>query len=175
MIGITLTIDQIRNAPPPVRQWIEKEVTAALDLLAPKAVSAPPQQQAHMVACTPEDAEAILAQIQDMLPAVNVFFEFGRPAISLGEPPMMTFRLLDIMYHTRLHDVGQVTAYLQLFDEALAKIRGDVTARFCGFDQEGHCFIPAQTQASIAALWQKIASRQQSLEQTNDKALSPAA
>jgi hypothetical protein len=174
MIGITLTIDQIRNAPPPVRQWIEREVTAALDLPSPKAAPAPPQQ-AHMVGCTPADAEAILAQIQDVLPAVNVFFEFGRPAISFGEPPIMTFRLLDVMYHTRLHDVGQVTACLQLFDEALAKVRGDATARFCGFDQEGHCFIPAQTQASIAALWQKIASRQQTLEQTNDKALSPAA
>ena len=30
MIGITLTTDQIRNAPAQVRQWIEHEVIAAL-------------------------------------------------------------------------------------------------------------------------------------------------
>ena len=30
MIGITLTTDQIRNAPNEVRQWIGREVSAAL-------------------------------------------------------------------------------------------------------------------------------------------------
>jgi hypothetical protein len=29
MTGITLTAEQIRNAPPPGRQWFEKEVIAA--------------------------------------------------------------------------------------------------------------------------------------------------
>lgn len=177
MIGITLTIDQIRNAPPPVRQWIEKEVTAALGLGLSelKAAPTPPPQGAHLVACSAEDAEAILARIKDVLPAVNVFFEFGRPTISYGEPPVMAFRLVDILYHARLHDVGEVGACLDVISKALARLRGDASARFCGFDNEGHCFIPAQTQASIAALWQKIATREQALEQSADKALSPAA
>jgi len=178
MIGITLTIDQIRSAPPPVRQWIEKEVTAALGLSEPQlapAATAEPSKQAHMVSCSIEDAEAILAKIEDVLPAVNVFFEFGRPAISYGNPPVMAFRLLDMMYHTRLSDVGQVAACLEMIDEALATLRNDSSARFCGFDNEGHCFIPAQTQESIAALWQKIAARQQKLDQTGGKPLSPAA
>jgi hypothetical protein len=175
MIGITLSIDQIRDAPPPVRQWIEKEVMSALGLSDRQSAPAMPPQEAHMVACSLEDAETILAQIQDALPAVNVFFELGRPTISYGQPPVMAFRLLDLMYGARLHDVGQVTACLQLIDDALARLRRDPSARFCGFDNQGHCFIPAQTQASIAALWQKIASRQQALEQTGDQALSPAA
>ncbi|HET7886411.1 MAG TPA: hypothetical protein VFL62_09315 [Bradyrhizobium sp.] len=178
MLGITLTIDQIRNAPPPVRQWIEKEVTAALGLseppLAPSA-TVEPSRQAHMVSCSVEDAEAILAKIEAVLPAVNVFFEFGRPAISYGNPPVMAFRLLDMMYHTRLDDVGQVVACLEMIDEALATLRGDSSARFCGFDHEGHCFIPAQTHESIAALWQKIAARQQKPAQTGDRPLSSAA
>ncbi len=175
MIGITLTMEQIRNAPPAVRQWIEREVTGALGLAERPSAPAVPAQEAHMIACSVEDAEAILTQIQDALPAVNVFFEFGRPTISYGEPPMMAFRLLDLMYDARLHDVGQVTACLQLIDDALRRVRRDASARFCGFDNEGHCFVPAQTQGSIAALWQKIASRQQPLEQSDDKPLSPAA
>jgi hypothetical protein len=175
MIGITLTIDQIRNAPPPVRQWIEKEVTTALGLSPPQAGPTLAPQQTHLVACSAEDAEAIFAQIQNVLPAVNVFFEFGRPTISYGDPPVMIYRLLDLMYHARLHDVGQVVACLQMVDEALASLRHDSTARFCGFDNEGHCFILAQTQESIAALWQKIASRQQNSQVSGDKALSPTA
>ena len=175
MIGITLTIDQIRNAPPPVRHWVENEVVAALGLTEPKAATAAPPQEAHMVACSVEDAEAILTQLQDTLPAVNVFFEFGRPTVSYGEPPMMVFRLLDVMYHARLRDIGQVTACLQLIDDALARLKRDPAARFCGFDHEGHCFILAQTQTSIATLWQKIAAGEQTPEQGGDKTLSPAA
>ena len=175
MIGITLTLDQIRNAPPPVRQWIQNEVSTAFGLSQPEAAPAAPPQQAHMVTCSLEDAEAIFAEIQNVLPTVNVFFEFGRPTISYGEPPMMIYRLLDLMYHARLHDVGQVMTCLQMVDEVLGKLRHDATARFCGFDNEGHCFIPTQTQASIAALWQKIAARHQGLGASDDKELSPAA
>jgi hypothetical protein len=175
MIGITLTADQIRSAPPPVRQWIENEITAALVLSEPKPAPAAPPQEAHIVACSADDAEAILTQIQDVLPAVNVLFEFGRPTISYGEPPMMVFRLLDVMYHTRLRDIGQVTAYLQMIDGALARLRRDPSVRFCGYDHEGHCFIPAQTQQSIATLWQRIAARQQDVEPSPDKGLSSAA
>jgi hypothetical protein len=175
MIGITLTVDQIRNAPPPVRQWIEKEVAAALGLSGPQAAPATASRETHLVACSAEDAEAIFAQIQNVPPAVNIFFEFGRATISYGDPPVMIYRLLDLMYHARLHDVGQVVACLQMVDKALANLRHDATARFCGFDNEGHCFILAQTQQSIATLWQKIASRQQNSQSPPDKTLSPAA
>ena len=46
MIGITLTTDQIRNAPPQVRQWIEHEVIAALGLAADAPPAAEPNQGA---------------------------------------------------------------------------------------------------------------------------------
>ncbi len=175
MLGITLTLDQIRNAPPPVRQWIENEVSTAFGLSRPEAAAAAPPPEAHMVTCSLEDAEAIFARIQNVLPAVNVFFEFGRPTMSYGDPPMMIYRLLDLMYHARLHDVGQVVTCLQMIDEVLVNLRHDSSARFCGFDNEGHCFIPTQTQASIAALWQKIAARHEGLRPAEDKDLSPAA
>ncbi len=50
MIGITLTTDQIRNAPPDVRRWIEHEVIASLGLAATRPPApALPEQSAHLV------------------------------------------------------------------------------------------------------------------------------
>ncbi|MGO8910557.1 MAG: hypothetical protein ACLQDM_14730 [Bradyrhizobium sp.] len=162
MIGITLTTDQIRNAPPEVRRWIEHEVIASLGIAAdaPATPSPTPAQTTHLVACNAEEAAGILTQIQGMMPAVNVFFEFGRPGISFGQPAVMAFRLIDILHHTRLSNVGQVMACLDLINQALAQVRHDPTARFCGFDNEGHCLIAPQTQASIASLWQTVIANQ---------------
>jgi hypothetical protein len=90
MIGITLTADQIRNAPREVRQWIEHEVMAGLGIAAAQP-PAPPPQAAHLVACSVEEAQAILTRIEGVLPAINVFFELGRPVVSYGQPPVMVF------------------------------------------------------------------------------------
>ena len=161
MIGITLTTDQIRSAPPEVRRWIEHEVIASLGLAAdaPPAVVVPPHT-AHLVAASAEEAAAVLSQIQGVMPAMNVFFEFGRPGVSIGQPAVMTFRLIDILHHTRLQNIGQVMTCLDMMNQALAQIRHGPSARFCGFNNEGHCFIAPDTQHSIAALWQNIIANQ---------------
>ncbi|ANV99596.1 hypothetical protein [Bradyrhizobium icense] len=160
MIGITLTTDQIRNAPVPVRQWIEHQVIASLGLAADAPAAQHPQAE-HLVACNPEEAAAVLAQIQGLMPAFNVFFEFARPGISFGQPPVMAFRLIDILYHTRLQNVEQVMECLEAINAAFARVRGDASARFCGFDSQGHCLIAPETQRSVAALWQNILASQQ--------------
>jgi hypothetical protein len=161
MIGITLTTDQIRNAPPQVRQWIEHEVIASLGLAADAPPAAEHGQGAHLASCSADEAAAVLAQIQGLVPAFNVFFEFARPGISYGQPPVMAFRLIDILYHTRLQDIGQVVECLEAINQALARLRHDPAARFCGFDNQGHCLIAPETQRSIAALWQTILANQQ--------------
>lgn len=161
MIGITLTTDQIRNAPPDVRRWIEHEVIAALGVAVDAPVRVTPPQAAHLVAAGVEDAAAVLAQIQGLMPAMNVFFEFGRPGISIGQPPVMTFRLIDILHHTRLQTIEQVITCLELINQAFAQVRGDPSARFCGFDNEGHCLIAPESQRSIAALWQSVIAKPQ--------------
>lgn len=160
MIGITLTTDQIRNAPKEVRQWIEHEVIAALGLGA-EPPAALPQQSNHLVACSREEAAAILAQLQGVLPAVNVLFEFARPGVSFGQPPVMAFRLIDILHHTKLQNIGQVIGCLDMINQALAQLHRDPSARFCGFDNEGHCLIAPGTQQSIAQLWQNMIASQQ--------------
>ncbi|NPV24485.1 hypothetical protein [Bradyrhizobium aeschynomenes] len=161
MIGITLSADQIRSAPPEVRRWIEHQVLSGLGL-GPEAPSTPalPAQSAHLVACSVEDAAKVLAQIQSALPAVNVFFEFARPGIAMGQPPIMMFRLIDILHHTRLQNIGQVMASLEMINKALVEVRHDPSVRFCGFDNEGHCLIAPETQRAIASVWQSVIARQ---------------
>jgi hypothetical protein len=161
MIGITLSADQIRIAPPEVRRWIEHQVLSGLGL-GPEAepVACLPAQSAHLVACSVEDAAKVLAHIQSALPAVNVFFEFGRPGIAMGQPPIMMFRLIDILHHTRLQNIGQVMASLEMINKALVEVRHDPSVRFCGFDNEGHCLIAPETQRAIAGVWQSVIARQ---------------
>lgn len=159
MIGITLTSEQIRNAPAPVRQWIEQQVIASLGLAAQSA-SPPPPQAAHLVACSEQEAASVLAQIQGSLPAVQVLFEFGRPGISYGQPPVMAFRLIDILHHAALGKIGEVMECLEMINQAFAKAHNDPSARFCGFDNEGHCLIAPQTQQSIAGLWRSMIANQ---------------
>ncbi|WFU26202.1 hypothetical protein QA649_08345 [Bradyrhizobium sp. CB1717] len=163
MTGIPLTAEQIRNAPAPVRQWIEQEVINSLDL-ASRTPAAVPPQAAHLVACSVEDMAGVLEHIRGVFPAVNALFELGRPGISFGEPAVMTFRLMDILHHTRLQDIGQVMTCLEMLNQALTEVRKDATVRFCGFDNEGNCLIAPQTQACIATLWQTMMERQQAAQ-----------
>ncbi len=160
MIGITLTTDQIRSAPKEVRQWIEHQVIASLGIAA-EAPEPMLTQATHLAALNQEEAAAVLAQVRGMLPAANVFFEFGRPGIVFGQPPVMTYRLIDILNHTKLQNIGQVMTCLEALDNAVARLRGQPYIRFCGFDNEGHCFVAPETQQAIAALWHEVIASQQ--------------
>jgi hypothetical protein len=163
MIGITLTSDQIRTAPPEVRRWIEREVMTSLGQ---QSQPADQPHGEHLAVCSLAQAEAVLGQIQRVLPVVNVFFELGRQGAIFGQPNIEAFRLLDIAHHTRLSDVNQVVACLDIINQAFSNACGDVTARFCALDREGHCFIALETQQNILRLWQTMIARQQlSLEE----------
>lgn len=175
MIGITLTSEQIRSAPPEVRRWIEREVITSFGQL-PQAADESKPHAAHLAICSEEDAAAILSQIQGVLPAVNVFFELGRQGAIFGQPDLEAYRLLDIAHHTRLPDASQVVACLDLINQTFSNVCGDETAKFCGFDREGHCFIALQTQQNILRLWQKvIASQQLGLDGQRQAASTPSA
>ena len=161
MIGITLTSEQIRAAPPEVRRWIERQVMASFSQQQIQAPEDNKPQAAHLAICSEEEAKATLSQIQGVLPAVNVFFELGREGAIFGQPNIGAFRLNDIAHHTRLAAASQVVACLELINHAFSNACGDETAKFCGFDHDGHCFIPLQTQQNILRLWQKVIASQQ--------------
>lgn len=158
MIGITLTSEQIRTAPPEVRRWVEREVMASFGR---QFQPAEEPDSEHLAVCDQAQAAAVLAQIQSVLPVVNVFFELGRQGAIFGQPNIEAFRLLDIVHHTRLPDVNQAVACLDIINQAYSNACGDVTARFCALDREGHCFITLETQQNILRLWDKLIARQQ--------------
>lgn len=160
MIGITLSSEQIRNAPPDVRRWIEREVMTSLSQQASPDDGGKPHGE-HLATCSEQEVAAILSQIQGLLPAVNVLFEFGRQGASFGQPNVEMFRLMDVAHHVRLQNVGQVIACLEIINQAFARVCGDPEARFCALDREGHCFITVETQQNILRVWQKFVASQQ--------------
>jgi hypothetical protein len=151
MIGITLGVEQIRNAPAQVRQWIEQQVSGALGCM----VAAMPQPP-HLTACTQAQAATVLERIRNLPSVVAVFFEFARPGICYGEPSVMAFRLIDIQRLTRLETVTRLLECLGVINQAFAEVCDDPAARFCDFDNLGHCLILPDTHSSIAVLLEEI-------------------
>lgn len=160
MIGITLTADQICNAPTEVRRWIEHEVIAGLRMAPRDAASSPPRST-HPAVCSEDEIAAIFGQLRGMPVALSVLFEFRQPGIAFGNPPLKSFRLMDILHNAKLESIEQVMTGLDAINAALAELRDDPGARFCVFDNEGHCFLTIETQASIAKLWHDIVVRQE--------------
>jgi hypothetical protein len=160
MIGITLTADQICNAPIEVRRWIEHEVIASLRL-APQAPTSSPPRSTHPANCSEDEMAAIFGRLRGMPVALSVLFEFRQPGIAFGNPPVKSFRLMDILHNSKLESIEQVMTGLDAVNAALAELRSDLGAHFCEFDNEGHCFLAPNTQASIAKLWHDVVVRQE--------------
>ena len=169
MIGITLTADQICNAPVEVRRWIEREVMAGLRL-APNASASALPRSTCLAVCSEEEIATIFGQLRGMPEALSVLFEFRQPGIAFGNPPVKSFRLMDLLHNSRLENIEQVMTGLDAISAALAELRRNPDVRFCGFDNEGHCFLAPETQASIARLWHDVVVNQQPRAATRPEA-----
>ena len=152
MVGITLTAEQIRSAPPEVRHWLEQQIAALLSPLPAQ----PPHPGPRLVSCSRQELQAVLARIQNLLPVVSVFFELGREVASVPVQGMRALRLPDILRHTRLQSVDQVVECLEVITDVLRRLRGDQQAMLCAVDRDGRCYVAEETAANILALWQDI-------------------
>ncbi|WLB10858.1 hypothetical protein QIH87_06945 [Bradyrhizobium elkanii] len=85
-----------------------------------------------------------------------MFFGLAHPEISFGDPPVVTFRLLDLQRRAGMENIAKLLECLDLINRSFAEICGDPAARFCDFDAAGHCSLLPATQCSIAALWKAI-------------------
>jgi hypothetical protein len=158
-----------RTAPVEVRRWIERELAKSRGLQ-PQESKTSPLGREHLVACSPQEAIAVLSLIRGMLPVVNVFFELGRQGTSFGREGVEALRLVDILHHARLQSVDQVIACLDLINEAVRRVTGDVTATLYALDDRGDCFIATQTQQSVLRVWQQaIASEEVLANPTSDE------
>lgn len=151
MVGITLSAEQVRAAPPEVRRWLEQEVIGSFGWESP-----PSELQAtHLVACSVEEAFKVLSLVREMLPVVKVFFELGYQGTSVGTRGLVAFRLIDILRHVRLDNLPQVETCLGILNDALRHVRGAADATFYGLDGRGHCIVTEETQRSISRVWQE--------------------
>ena len=171
MAGITLSMDEIRAAPPEVRRWLQQEIVRAIGA----APASPPQPAINLVGCNVDEVREMLALVQSMLPVVGVFFELGREATSVPAHGMRAFRIADILSHTRLHTPDQVLECLNVLTQALQRVRGDAQAMFHVLDDQGHCLVAETTMHSILKLWQEIVAErglQSEIRQPNDLAVA---
>jgi hypothetical protein len=153
MLGISLTADQVRAAPPEVRHWLEQQLAGLFSLVAEEAAHGAPR---HLALLGLGDAQAVLEQIEDLLPVVTVFFELGRQNAGTPGQGVRVFRLIDILRHTRLESVTQVIECLEAINDSLRRVRQDPEALICGVDRDGRCFVTEATSRAILALWQGI-------------------
>jgi len=155
VVGITLSPEQIRSAPPEVRRWLEEELAASLGLRVHGIENL--QSSGRVVAVSLDEARAILASIRGMLPVVNVFFELGRRGASPGSQGLVVVCLAQSFTHPRLSTIEQVIAGIDLINTATQKVRQDVSCNLCLADPRGLCVVAAQTHDSITRLWHEIA------------------
>jgi hypothetical protein len=106
MVALTLSAEQVRNAPREVRRWLEQQLLASLGLQPPSAEP----DATPLVACSGEEAGKVLSLIQGRIPVVSVFFELGREGARTDIEGLQAFRLDDILRHTRLQSLEQLVA-----------------------------------------------------------------
>jgi hypothetical protein len=155
MVGITLSSEQVKNAPPEVRRWIEQEVLTAFGWHLPAAEPNEP----HLVACTVEEAFRVFAAVRDMLPVANVFLTLGHQGANAGEG-IEAFRIAEVMRHAHLVDPQQLVACLEVLNEAFRRVRNDATAVLCGADDRGYCYVAQETRRNIARVWEEAIALQ---------------
>ena len=155
MVGITLSAEQVKNAPPEVRRWVEQEVLAAFGWHVPAAKPSEP----HLVDCSPAEAFKIFTAIREMLPVANVFFALGHKGLDTGHG-IQAFRVAEIARHAHLSEPQQLVACLDVLNEVLRELRGDTQAVLCGLDDRGYCFVTEESQRSIALVWDEITAVQ---------------
>ncbi|WP_454621932.1 hypothetical protein [Bradyrhizobium cenepequi] len=175
MVGITLSPEQIHEAPPEVRRWLEQQIAGALGLhpTAP-ALHVPTRQ---LIGCSVEDARTILSMIQGILPVVGIFFELAREPTAMSAQGLRALRLDEMGRHVRLQTTDQVIACLQVIDEALQRACGSTEAALTALDGAGHCLVADVTARSILALWQEIIAARDlaPAEGASVQAVSPSA
>jgi hypothetical protein len=156
MVGITLSPEQIQQAPPEVRRWLEQQITGSLGLYRTEPLFQTPSR--HLVGCNLEEARAILSLIQGSLPVVSVFFELGREPVAASAQGVRALWLDDMLRHTHMHVPEQIVACLEAIDQALQRVRAEPGATLTALDGVGHCLVAHATAQNVQALWREVIS-----------------
>jgi hypothetical protein len=160
MTSFTFSIDQVRSAPPEVRRWIEREVTAAVAVLNRSEHDPSQLHSAALAACTPQEAAEVYELIKDNFLLSQVFFELAWEGPgNRGAAPLHALGLADMLRHTRLADGDRLVECFTGINRAFQTIRNDPEASLFGFDQYGQVWIHQTAHDSIRELWEELFHR----------------
>jgi hypothetical protein len=155
MVGIVLSAEQVKAAPPPVRRWLEQQVAADL-APAPLELPEPPAEAfdpARIAACSLPEVLEIFERIRHDGLACRVFLEFGQePAAALHPSPLYALDIADSVGDTGITDGNQLVACLNLINSALQVVRADPDATLFAFDGNGRCYIHELTHRALHLL-----------------------
>lgn len=156
MVGLVLTPEQVKSAPPEVRAWLHAMLEAEYG--GPDLRSGQ-DEDARLAALEPEEAAAMLDRIRSDFLSTQVFFEFGREPSAAAQLPPHLHRVAipDILRHTQIGDVQHLAACLDAITAAFRAVRGDPDAALFAFDQGGGCYVHVATRQSIQAVWRQLA------------------
>jgi hypothetical protein len=157
MTSFTFSVEQVRSAPPEVRRWYEREITATLAALSKSEHDASQVHAAALAACMPEEAAQIFELIKGNFLLSQVLFELARETPnSQSAAPLYPISIADILRHTRLGDGDRLVDCFTAINHAFQSIRSDPEATLFGFDQYGHVFIHQTTHDGIRQLWEQL-------------------
>jgi hypothetical protein len=161
MVGLILSAEQIRTAPPEVRQWLRAALEAELGG-EPAAGSAIADLSQSLAVCGPGEAEELLDRIRNDFLSTQVFFELGREAPPAAGLPDDLHRVtfLDIARHTRVGNMQHLAACLETITAAFRLVRDDPSAALFAFDPRGGIVLRRGTHESISTLWHRLVARQ---------------
>jgi hypothetical protein len=154
MVGITLSPEQINQAPVEVRRWLEQQISNTLGLYRREPALQVPQP--HLIGCDLESARAILGLIHGILPVVSIFFELGREPVATSPRSLRALQLDEMARHANLQSPEQTVACLKALDAALQRVSETPNTVLTVLDGSGHCLVADVTARSILALWQEI-------------------
>ncbi len=158
MVGLVLSTEQVRAAPPEVREWIKGLIDAEL------AGAFAPQREAPatLASLSVPEAAAIAGRIQGDFLTLQLFFELGREAPPGAPQPPHLHRaaIADIVRHVRLPSPDRFGAAIEAIQEAFRQVRGDPQAALFGFDQRGGIYVHENTQRAIHAVWERFVGAQ---------------
>ena len=157
MVGIVLTAEQVKAAPPSVRQWLEQQLAADL---APVQLALPGLPSAaadiglgRIDACSLPEIMQIFEQIRHDGLACRVFLEFGRePSARLHPSPLYALDLGEIAGATGISSGKQLGACLNLINSAFQMLRADPAATLFAIDAGGRCYLQETTHRALHLL-----------------------
>jgi hypothetical protein len=163
MIGIVLSSEQVKAAPPVVRDWLEQQVAADFSpavILAPRRPAGRAESEVDpsgIATCSLAEVMQIFERIRHDSAACSVFLDFGRePVDTLHASSLYALDLSEIIGDTGIAEQGRLAASLNLINAALQALRGDPEARLLAIDAQARCYVHELTHRALHLLRQDL-------------------